>query len=64
MLLDEDPGRQRLYGIVGENRHRPLRDDRPIVETVGHKVNRGAGYTHAVLERLALRIESRERRQQ
>src|SRR5436190_7980498 len=43
---------------------RSLQDDRPRVDAFVHEVNRDAGDLHAMLERLADCIETRERRQE
>ena len=64
MLLDQDARRQRLDGVVVQHRHRRLQHDRPGVEIRVHQMHRRAGDAHAVLERLALRVEAGKRRQQ
>ena len=64
MLLDEDPRAQRVGRISVEHRHRPLNDDRSAIELRRHQVHGHAADLDAVLERLALRVDARKRRQQ
>ena len=64
MLLLEDAGRQGIGGITRHDRHRALDDDGPAIELRGHEMNGHAAHLHAMLDRLLLRIESRERRKQ
>ena len=55
---------QRLGRVVVAHRHRGLQHDRTGVELAGHEMDGRAGDLHAVLERLALRVDAGERRQQ
>ena len=64
MLFEQDARRQRIDRVVGEHRDRGLNDDRPAVQFRRHQVDRRARDAHAMRERLSLRIESRERREQ
>ena len=64
MLLDEDACRQGFGAVAVENRNRSLQDDRAIVEPGRDEMDRRTGYADAVLERLTLRLEARERGQQ
>ena len=54
------PLRQRLVGVVGRDRDGTLQDDRAVVRLLVDEVHRGTGDPHAVLERLALRVQSLE----
>ncbi len=64
MLLDEDARGQRVWCIAAHDRYGPLDDNRPVVELRGHQMNGNAGDGHAVLERLAGRLDPWEGRQQ
>jgi len=64
MFLLEDPRGQRRHGVAIEHGYRSLQDDRTRVELLRDQVNGDAGYLHAVLERLALRVDAGKRRQQ
>ena len=57
----EDARGERLLGVAREHRHRLLGHDRPGVEALVDEVHGGAAHLHAVLERLALRVQARER---
>ena len=50
--------------VVVPHRDRRLQHDRPAVELAGHEVHGRAADLHAVLERLPLRVDAGERRQQ
>ena len=64
VFFDEDPGRQRLDGVVIEYQHGRLLDDRSPIELAGHEMNGNAGDAYAVFDRLPLRFETREGRQE
>ena len=64
MLLDEDPRRQRLHGVVVEHRNSGLHHDRSTVQLGCDEMHGRAADPHAVVERLALRVEAGKRRQQ
>ena len=64
MLDIENTGSERLGGIVVAHRHRCLRDDRAGVGLRNDEVNRRTLDLHSRLERLAVRIETWERRQE
>src|SRR5690348_1832476 len=61
MLFGEDAGGERLLGVVVADGHGGLEDDGAGVEIFVHEVHSAAGDFHAVIERLALGFESRER---
>ena len=64
MLFFQNPGTQRFSDIVvGDGNHR-LQNDRASIERLIDKVHGAAAEFHAVIERLALRLESGKRRQQ
>jgi len=60
VFFDEYSRRERLDGIVVHDRHGRLENDWPAVQLRGHQMNGGSADTHAVLERLALRLETRK----
>ncbi len=64
VLFFQNSGRERFYCIVIEHRHGGLNNDRPGIKILIHEVDRTAGNLDTVLERLVLRIESLECRQQ
>src|SRR5207249_2851732 len=64
MLHGEDTGAERLLGVVVPDGDRPLHDDRPVVGLLVDEVNRSSGDLDAVLQRLTLRMEALEGRQQ
>ena len=64
MLLDEDARRKRLGTCRRHARHRGLQNDRTGVEVGGHEMDGGPGHLHAMVQRLALRVDARERRQE
>ena len=64
MLLGKNSGGQRVGCIAAHDRYGPLDDNWPVVELRGHQMNGDAGDRHAVLERLARRVDAWEGRQQ
>ena len=64
MLLDEDPCRQGLHRVAIEDGHSGLKHDGAAIELRRHEMNSGAADAHAVLQRLPLRVEPRERGQE
>ena len=58
MLLDEDPRRQRVLRVVVEDGHGGLQDDRPGVHALVDEVDGCAGDLDAVLEGLALGVQT------
>ena len=60
MLLPQDARGERFHGVAIEYRHRRLQHDRARVQFLIHEVDRAAGDLDAVLERLMLRVETRE----
>src|SRR5947208_2923431 len=65
MLLDEDTSGQRVLRIVRMHGHARLYDYRPGVHrALVDEVDRRPGDLRAVFERLALRVKTRERRQE
>ena len=64
MLFGEDARREGLFGVVVADGDDALRDDGAAVEGLVNKVDGAAGKLHAVMERLALRIEAGKGREQ
>jgi len=65
MLLGEDASRQRILRVVRLHRHARLQDYRPGVHRpVVDEVHGRSGNLRPVLQRLALRVETREGRQE
>jgi len=61
MLLAEDARRQRLGGVVIAHWHGSLDDDGTAIELRRDEMHGHAGDLHAILDRLALSVYSRER---
>ena len=64
VLLDQNARGQRVLRVAGSHRHRRLQHDGTGVDALVDEVHGGARHLHAVLERLALGVQARERRQQ
>ena len=64
MLFDQDPRGECLNRVIVEQRHGGLQDDRTVVQLGGHEMHGGARDSHAMVERLPLRVESGECRQE
>ena len=64
MLARQHARRERLFGVVGQDRHHRLRNDRTMVQAVGHEVHRSTSDLASRLDRTAMRVQARERRQQ
>ena len=64
MLLFEYARGEGLDGVIFQHGHSALRDDWTTIERLVNKVDRASTHLHAMLERLSLRIESRECRQE
>ena len=62
VLLNQDSSCERLFGVVVENRHGALNDDRTVVEIGRHEVHGDAVDLDAVIRAPAAR-EDQERRQ-
>jgi hypothetical protein len=62
MLDREHPRGQRRFVVARAARNRALRDDRPVVERRRHEVHGAAVKAHAVGERAAMRVQSRDRK--
>ena len=64
-MLGQDAGGQRFLRVVGLYRHAGLQDDRPGIDrAIVDEVHGGAGDLRAVIQRLALGVEPRERGQE
>src|SRR6185369_17776410 len=61
MLLDQNARRERLDRIVLEYRHSGLKDDRTGVELLHDEMHRGTRHADAVVQSLALGVESAKR---
>ena len=64
MLLLEDSRGEGLNRIAFNHRYGALQDERPTIECLINKVNRAAAQCRTMLQRLSLRVETREGRQQ
>jgi len=64
VLLDKDARSERRLVVAVEHRHRSLHDDRAAVDALVDEVHRAARHLRAVRERLLLRMEAGEGRQQ
>ena len=64
MLLGENACGKRFIGVVVQNRYGYLEDDWTCIQLLIDKVNGAPRDLHPVLERLMLRVKSRESRQQ
>ncbi len=64
MLLDEDAGGERIGGIAGKDGDAALQDRRAIVELGDDPVHGAAAFGSAGIERLLLRTQALEQRQQ
>src|SRR2546422_9929556 len=64
VLFLEYPRGKRFLCIVCKNRHRRLNDDRPLIAFLVDEVNRAAGETHPVFQRLSLNVQAGKGRQQ
>src|SRR5207248_10850924 len=64
VLLEQNARGQRLFRVVGEDGHGGLQYDRPRVDALVGEVHGGARHLRAVLERLALRVQPGEGREQ
>ena len=60
----QDAVGQRVLVVGVEHRHGSLHEDGAVVEVLVHKMHGAAGDLHAVVERLVLRFQPREGRQQ
>ena len=64
MLLLLDAPLQRLLRVLVQHRHRRLRDDGPGVGALVHQVHRAPRHLHSMLQRLPVRMQPGEARQQ
>ncbi len=64
VLLLKHARRERLLVVGRQDRHDRLRDDPAGVDLVRDEVHRGAMDAHASRQRLAMRAQTREQRQQ
>jgi hypothetical protein len=64
VLLFQYPRRKSLHRIVVAHLDRALQDYRPVIELFIDYMNRAPGYLDAMLEGLALRVETRKGGQQ
>lgn len=64
MLLDLDPGVQRLNGVAGLYRDRHLFDDGTVVDFLVDEVDSDTGRSDAVIESVLDGVRARKRRQQ
>ena len=60
MLFNLDPSMERDFVVVGQNRDRPLDNDRAMIDTLVDEVNGHPGLRNSRPQRLADRIEPRE----
>src|SRR5690606_41468870 len=61
---DLDAFGEGVFGVVVQDRHGDLGDDRPGVDTFVDEEQRGTGDPHAVVQRVARTVDAGERRQQ
>ena len=64
MFLLEDARTQRLFGIVRENRHNGLDNDRALIALFIDEMHRAARKTDTVLKRFFLHMKPGKGRQQ
>jgi len=64
MLGRQHAPRERGLVVAGQHRHHRLRDDRPVVQFGADEMHRGAGHLATGIDRPAMRVQPRERRQQ
>ena len=64
MLLLQNARRERLDGVVFQDRHGSLDDDGTVIADLVDEVDRAPGHLDPVLERLGLTVQSREGREE
>src|SRR6266540_6798364 len=64
VLLDKDPLREALLRVPGKDRHLPLKDDGARVRALIYEVDRAPRLRLAGLQRLPLRVQAPELRQE
>jgi len=64
IFLRENSLRKCFFVVIVADGDYRLQNDRSTINAAVDEVNRGAGYFHAVIERLALRMQPGKRRQQ
>ena len=64
VFLGKHPRGERIFIVTRQHRHRGLDDDRAVIQLRRDEMHRAAVHTHAGVQRLAVGVQSGERRQQ